>query len=705
MNGPKGSLKSPTGANHSTQYDKTFAFLNLTRFPPIEKIDNFQSLSFEGNPISSFKTLPKLRSLRKLCMDNTKIQSFQDCVSQPKLSSVSFFNTQIEKYEYLELMCSIAFGNRIRRVNGKSLTAEQLNFANETRSILKPYLKKGYILKSLDPPVLINYFTNEKKTFSSRKKKRISNNGENQTNIQQSPIRVYQNSANLIKREKRWQRNRRNKSADTKHPKTSKNTTKNRELMINTQIPFKNEDDALLTDDMLIPDHLKPKIRSKSIPKPTSMKQYATTTNTKSSFHKKPPPLLDDAPKTSDPRRGTSNFDNKQGEEGKIIQKRNRAKTPTNTTNKQNILNNEIEQNKIKKSKTPNKLQKSEKKGHSSQKHQTKQQEEKEPQVPPPPLEIPDQSAILNLSKQMEMVEITSKPTKKRSKSKSKKRKHRGNTQNREIQEENVDNQIDMNFGRDSVSVLKEKKKPRRRRNPSKGNNNGQNNKQDPIPGILEFGSIKITQCMESSESEDLFKKTFTKKKGERKTFIQQHQEDQAQKNRNTSQLKDRKANIEAEANHTYSTEFKITSSSTNLSQINPPSKVLPQMHLPEQSGIVSLEIEDIIQPPKGANIQLLQKGKNKETDEESFTLGTLFSTIDLLSPRNKRTKHTKAPRLSFDPAPITCDEDNTPSSFNGKITREDAYRAFYMSHKNEISTPEEVEQFIYQYMKKMNRR
>ena len=710
MNDPKGSLKSPTGAAHSTKYDKSFAFLNLTKFPQIEKIDKFQSLSFEGNPISSFKTLPKLNSLRRLCMDNTKIQSFQDCTSQPKLSSVSFFNTPLEKYEYLELMSSIAFGGRIRRVNGRSLTSEEVNFSNETRSILKPYLKKGYILKSLDPPVLINIFTNEKKTFPNRKRKSGPSTGEKQGNVPESPMKVFQNSANIIKREKRLLKAKRHRSTDARNPNSAKPINRNRELIISTQIPYRDDNDALLTDEMLIPEQLKPKIRSKSIPKPSYTKKEDETaaTNTRSSFHRKPPPLIDDDNiiKTKDTKQKTdNNNDIKQGDEGKIIQRKKRAKTPTNIPNKENVLSNELDKNNIIKSKTPSQFQKTRRSRHSNQKQQDNPPKEKEQQVPPPPLQVPDQSEILNLSKQMEMEEIMIKPTKKKNKTKSKKRKHKENIQSREVRDDFVDNQIDINFGRDSVSVLKERKKPKRKRNSSRGNNNqNHNNKQLPLPGIFDFGSVKITQCMDSSESEDLFKKTFTKKKGERKTFLQQHQEDQAMKKRNSIQNREKAPPKEVEKHHTYSTEFKLTGSSSNLSQINPPPKELPQMHFPDHSGMISLEIEDIIQPPKDAYIQTIQKTK-KESDEESLTLGTLFSTLDVLSPRNRRKKHTKAPRLSFDPAPITCDDDNTPSSFNGKVTREDAYRAFYMNHKNEISTPEEVEQFIRQYMKKMNKR
>ena len=699
MDDPQG-LKSPQRTNHSMPYDKSFAFSNLTRFPPIEKLSNYESISFEGNPISSFKTLPKLASLRKMCLDNTKITSFMDCPTEPKLSSVSFFNTPIEKYENLSLMCIISLGNRIRRVNGKSLTAEEINFANETRSILKPYLKRGYILKSIDPPVLINYYTNEKKTFTRQKKKNV------QQNIPQSPMNVYQNSLNILKRDKRMHNQKRNKSTDVKKIMSARNV-KQPKGVIKTQLPFIDDNEPLLTDEMLLPERLKRPIRSKSIPKPPKKEilNGNKEKQQKSPMHKRPPPLSIN--------QEISDHENEE----KIVQIQREEKE----INEQKIDNSKA-QNQSANSQQQNEKQEKSKqrtpKIHKTRKHRNsqKQQLQKEnEQQAPPPLKIPDQGEVFNISKQLEIeekpkIEEIGKQVKKKSKQRPKKNKQIPQNipniiQNRELIHENIGNQPEIDLSHESISVFGERRKQKRKRS-NKVSNQIQNTPQGQLPGIYDFGSITITQCPDSSDSEDPFKKTFSTKP--RKPFLP-HQKPQKSpyRDHNNSKLQNQqKITISNDFGHSYSTEFKITGSNSNLSAIKQ-TKVLPQMQFPEESGMHSLNFEDIIQPPKGAYQQKIIGGKPKESDEESLslTVGTLFSTLDVLSPRNKNKKrHTKAPKLSFDPPPITYDED-TPTSFNGKITREDAYRAFYMTHKNEISTPDEIERFIYNYMKKMNRK
>ena len=147
----------------SAKYDKCFTNINITEFPPLDQLEKYESISFDGCQIHSFSTMPKLPLLRRLCLDNTRISSFQKCQSQSKLSSISVINTPLEKYTHLNIMCVIALGDRIRRVNGKSLTSEEIHFGNVYRSKLQPYLQNGYMLLDIDPIKLFNKQTQDTK--------------------------------------------------------------------------------------------------------------------------------------------------------------------------------------------------------------------------------------------------------------------------------------------------------------------------------------------------------------------------------------------------------------------------------------------------------------------------------------------------------------------------------------------------------------
>ena len=62
-----------------------------------------------------------------------------------------------------------------------------------------------------------------------------------------------------------------------------------------------------------------------------------------------------------------------------------------------------------------------------------------------------------------------------------------------------------------------------------------------------------------------------------------------------------------------------------------------------------------------------------------------------------KSPKHKKPPKLAIDPPPITDDS----ISFADIVTREKALDAFYKANTNKITTPEEVELFLGEVMKK----
>ena len=140
----------------ASRFEKTFSSRILSEFPEVSQLKNYESLNFEGNPIRSFQTLPKLQNMKRLIMNQTKISSFYRCLPQPKLSSFSCINTPLSQYEYLNQMAFIVFGERLKRVNGVNLEENEINFGNENRAKILPYLQNGYILTKLDPVTLFH---------------------------------------------------------------------------------------------------------------------------------------------------------------------------------------------------------------------------------------------------------------------------------------------------------------------------------------------------------------------------------------------------------------------------------------------------------------------------------------------------------------------------------------------------------------------
>lgn len=238
---------------------------------------------------------------------------------------------------------------------------------------------------------------------------------------------------------------------------------------------------------------------------------------------------------------------------------------------------------------------------------------------------------------------------------------------------------------RDQLSVFQSKKS-------EKSAKRKKNERNSQIPGILEFGTIHIESCSDSSDTDNRFQKIFNKK--------------QSSINPNTSHTtkKHKKQDNTQKTQTEYSEVQLIENSSTEVSSIMiPRDKISVKLDLRDADQLHTLDLaDDIIMPPKAA----VSKGKKKESESEplstTFTLPTIDNN-DLSQNKGKkrsRKRHTKAPKLAYDPAPATTDS-YVPTNINGKITRELAYQVFYNTHKDEISTPEEIEQFIDEYIRK----
>ena len=133
----------------------------LTRFPQLDKILNFQSILLQYNKISSFETLPECPNMRKLYLDNNIINSFEKAKKQPKLSTISLIENPISKNSLLGIMAYIVFGQRIRCVNGDFLSIDDIKMAQRLEPIIRHFLIDGYLLISLKPITLQHFKTQE----------------------------------------------------------------------------------------------------------------------------------------------------------------------------------------------------------------------------------------------------------------------------------------------------------------------------------------------------------------------------------------------------------------------------------------------------------------------------------------------------------------------------------------------------------------
>ena len=177
---PQNQLDSKTDSVHINLRGK-----DLTRFPQLDKILNYQSILMQYNKISSFETLPECPNMRKLYLDFNLITSFEKAKKQPKLSTISLIDNPISKNSLIGIMAYIVFGQRIRSVNGEFLSIDDIKMAQRLEPIIRHFLIEGYLLTSLKPITLQHSKTQEiielnipqrKNSVSSRKPGNLSVN-------------------------------------------------------------------------------------------------------------------------------------------------------------------------------------------------------------------------------------------------------------------------------------------------------------------------------------------------------------------------------------------------------------------------------------------------------------------------------------------------------------------------------------------------
>jgi Leucine-rich repeat (LRR) protein len=155
------SLPLPSNLRHWS-----FQGAKLRSFPPIWRIEQFESLDFSNNPITSFRELASHPNLCELDVSNTLIASFERAQPQPSLTRISLANSPLGKQAMADVMCVIAFGANIQFLNGVGIENWRHKMGCVLRDFLRPFLQEGWVLLGLNPIRCAHVRTKVKKVFN-----------------------------------------------------------------------------------------------------------------------------------------------------------------------------------------------------------------------------------------------------------------------------------------------------------------------------------------------------------------------------------------------------------------------------------------------------------------------------------------------------------------------------------------------------------
>lgn len=139
--------------------------LNLSKFPKIRSPNLIHSLDLSNNPINSFEGMPEIPFLESLNMNSTKIDSLRFFIPNSALSSVFLNHTPFSLNMYYQIMLLVVCGQQLEFINGKQISSQTKRIAAKFSSIIYDFLLNGWILTSLQPIILINHYTHQKKTL------------------------------------------------------------------------------------------------------------------------------------------------------------------------------------------------------------------------------------------------------------------------------------------------------------------------------------------------------------------------------------------------------------------------------------------------------------------------------------------------------------------------------------------------------------
>ena len=133
----------------------------------INLMDNgMLTLKLVSHHLKDFSSIQKNPNLESLILDNNDITSFLGAASQPKLKFLSIQNNPISSETFLNVMCSIVFGENLINVNGKEISAGEIQLGKEVAEFTYHFLTKGFLIKNFNPLTLEHAENNEVITMS-----------------------------------------------------------------------------------------------------------------------------------------------------------------------------------------------------------------------------------------------------------------------------------------------------------------------------------------------------------------------------------------------------------------------------------------------------------------------------------------------------------------------------------------------------------
>ncbi|EAY14320.1 hypothetical protein TVAG_026410 [Trichomonas vaginalis G3] len=144
---------------------------SISEFPDLVRPEVITNLDLSFTNIKDFTGMPLMENLVKLNVSGTKLNSFVGAVKSPKLEQISFAGSPIASFEYLNMMCLIAFGPQLTLINHVRVTKQDIKLSELYKDTLEPLLRSGWIVASIGPDIVIV-------NSSTHKRKRIFMNSE-----------------------------------------------------------------------------------------------------------------------------------------------------------------------------------------------------------------------------------------------------------------------------------------------------------------------------------------------------------------------------------------------------------------------------------------------------------------------------------------------------------------------------------------------
>ena len=151
---------------NTPQRDKFYCNLSskeYTSIPASEIPKGIETLDISNNPLINLKNLPRIPTLTKIVCTNSTLFSFEGAVDEPRLSVIDFQNCPVSVLPYYRLMASIAFGRTVDVIDDISLSVYEISLRDKYGPVIKRYVVDGYCLMSIEPIILYNPKTKQKK--------------------------------------------------------------------------------------------------------------------------------------------------------------------------------------------------------------------------------------------------------------------------------------------------------------------------------------------------------------------------------------------------------------------------------------------------------------------------------------------------------------------------------------------------------------